>query len=105
MTWAESGGAASGMNCSQTDIVRLEVICSVDRMRQITCLMPCALFALAMLAATPISAATCESLSGIALKDTTITLAETVAAGAFTLPGSASRLRPQPSRLCRPSAV
>ena len=41
-----------------------------------------------MLNAAPASAATCESLASRILPDTTITLAQSVAAGAFTLPAS-----------------
>jgi feruloyl esterase len=46
-----------------------------------------ALFAaLAIFGATPLRAASCESLAALTLPDTTITLAQTVAAGAFTMP-------------------
>lgn len=41
----------------------------------------------AALSAAPMLAATCESLSSLALPDTTITSVQTVAAGAFTAPG------------------
>ena len=45
-----------------------------------------------LLAALPAVAATCESLSGAALPDTTITVAQSVPAGAFTPPyGNAHR--------------
>ncbi len=40
--------------------------------------------------ARPVSAATCESLSGLALPHTTITAAQSVPAGSFTPPGSAA---------------
>src|ERR1700736_3159898 len=45
---------------------------------------------IALLAATtaPAMFAACESISGLSLPGTTITLAETVAAGAFTLPSA-----------------
>ena len=41
---------------------------------------------LASLGATPAAAATCASLAGLALPDTTITTAEPVAAGTYTAP-------------------
>jgi feruloyl esterase len=43
-----------------------------------------AIFALLMLQSLPVAAATCESLASLKLPDATITLAESVAAGAFT---------------------
>src|ERR1700760_3980705 len=42
----------------------------------------------ALLCAAPAFSVTCESLSSLALPDTTITLAQPVAAGAFTAPGN-----------------
>src|SRR6266699_2752923 len=42
--------------------------------------------AMAVIAAAPATAASCESLASSALADTTITSARAVAAGAFTLP-------------------
>src|SRR5437867_8326617 len=39
-------------------------------------------------APTPVAAATCESLKSVSLENTTITLAETVAAGQFSLPAA-----------------
>lgn len=44
------------------------------------------LAALALAAQIPLAAATCESLASLAIPHTTITLAESVAAGEFTLP-------------------
>jgi feruloyl esterase len=44
------------------------------------------LFALALAAQLPLAAATCESLSSLAIPHTTITLAQSVAAGEFALP-------------------
>src|SRR5690349_20844741 len=41
----------------------------------------------ALLCALPAAAATCESLTALSLPDTTITMAQPVAAGAFTVPG------------------
>src|SRR5208337_2077628 len=43
-------------------------------------------FALALAAQIPLAAATCESLSSLSIPHTTITLAQSVAAGEFTLP-------------------
>ena len=43
------------------------------------------------LSATPARAATCESLASLKLSDTTITTAQTVAAGTFTAPGRGGR--------------
>ena len=43
--------------------------------------------AIALSSVIPAVAATCESLASLKLPDTTITLAQTVAAGAFTMPG------------------
>lgn len=45
------------------------------------------LAAIALSGATHATAATCESLASLTLPDTTITMAQTVAAGAFTMPG------------------
>src|SRR5437867_2935954 len=58
---------------------------------------PTMLLALAALAAAPALAATCESLASLTLPDTTITLAEPVAAGAFSAPS------PQPAKAAPPS--
>jgi feruloyl esterase len=50
------------------------------------------LFAIAACGAAPVfGAPTCESLISLKLKNTTITMAETVAAGAFTPPGPAGK--------------
>ena len=49
------------------------------------------LVALASAFAVSASAATCESLSGLKLQDTTITTAESVAAGAFTQPDAGGK--------------
>jgi feruloyl esterase len=49
-----------------------------------------------MFGATPAGAATCESLTGLSLPNTTITLAQTVSAGTFTPPGSTAG-QPNPS--------
>ena len=46
-----------------------------------------ALFAIAVLAAARANAATCESLASLTLPETTVTSAQTVAAGAFSMPG------------------
>jgi feruloyl esterase len=50
-------------------------------------LIPVALTLLPLLTANAAHAATCESLASLKLPDTTITMAQTVAAGAFTQPG------------------
>jgi hypothetical protein len=51
-------------------------------------LLACAALAVApMVATVPMSAASCESLASLKLSDTTITAAQTVPAGALTLPG------------------
>src|SRR5262245_63377089 len=47
--------------------------------------------ALVMFAAQPVAAATCESLSSLKLPDTTITTAQSVAAGAFKPAGGGGR--------------
>jgi hypothetical protein len=44
--------------------------------------------ATAVIAAEPATVASCESLASLVLLDTSITSAQSVAAGAFTLPGS-----------------
>jgi len=49
-------------------------------------ILPAALLGLIAFGAMPAFGATCESLSGLKLRDTTITLAQSVAAGAFTPP-------------------
>ena len=48
-----------------------------------------ALFATVVLGAAPAFAASCESLTSLSLPETTITLAQPVAAGTFTVPGAA----------------
>ena len=48
-----------------------------------------ALFATVVLGAAPAFAASCESLTSLSLPETTITLAQAVAAGTFTVPGAA----------------
>ena len=59
--------------------------------------------------ATPVAAATCESLTSLSLPNTTITLAQTVSAGTFTPPGStASQQNPPLAGLpsfCRVAAT
>ena len=45
--------------------------------------------------ATPVAAATCESLTRLSLPDTTITLAQTVSTGTFTPPGSTAAQQDQ----------
>jgi feruloyl esterase len=67
-----------------------------------------AIAAMAALTASPALAASCESLASIKLPNTTITLAKTVAAGAFTPPnpggpGAASQFSPLPG-FCRVAA-
>ncbi|MGD1097490.1 MAG: tannase/feruloyl esterase family alpha/beta hydrolase [Bryobacteraceae bacterium] len=47
----------------------------------------CALWVLACLTAVPAFAASCDSLAALALPDTTITMAQLVPAGQFSLPG------------------
>ena len=49
--------------------------------------LPAIVGAAMLLATPPASAATCEELAALKLPDTTITMAQTVAAGAFTQPG------------------
>ena len=46
-----------------------------------------------LLPAAPAAAATCESLATLVMPDTTITLAESHAAGPFTPPGSSTSLQ------------
>ena len=50
--------------------------------------MVCTVWVLACLSADPTFAASCESLAALALKDTTITMAELVPAGRFQAPGA-----------------
>ena len=52
------------------------------------------LVAFAIAGAVPALAATCESLASLALPNTRITLAQTVAAGSFMAPGAANPLQP-----------
>src|SRR5260370_40497978 len=47
----------------------------------------CALWVLAYLSGEPASASSCDSLAALALKDTTITMAQLVPAGQFSAPG------------------
>jgi feruloyl esterase len=54
-------------------------------------LVPAALISLLLASAGSAHAATCESLSSLKLQDATITMAQTVAAGAFTPPGRGGR--------------
>jgi Tannase and feruloyl esterase len=54
--------------------------------------------------AAPLAAATCDSLAGLKLADTTITSAATVAAGAFTLPVSLPSFKKLPA-FCRVQGV
>jgi feruloyl esterase len=49
--------------------------------------MTCALWVLVCLPAAPASASSCDSLAALALKDTTITMAQLVPAGQFSAPG------------------
>jgi tannase/feruloyl esterase len=57
-----------------------------------------------LLAAAPASAATCESLSGLTLPNTTIATAESVPAGPFTPPSTKTALRDLPA-FCRVAGV
>jgi feruloyl esterase len=50
-------------------------------------MMTCAMWVFACLAATPVLAATCDTLAALKLKDTTITTAQLVPAGQFSAPG------------------
>ena len=50
-------------------------------------MMKCAIFVLACLSAVPAFASSCDSLAALALKDTTITMAQLVPAGQFSVPG------------------
>ena len=50
--------------------------------------MVCTVWVLACASADPTFAASCESLAALALKDTTITMAELVPAGRFQAPGA-----------------
>src|SRR6266478_3810173 len=50
-------------------------------------MMKCAIFFLACLSAVPAFASSCDSLAALALKDTTITMAQLVPAGQFSVPG------------------
>ena len=59
------------------------------------------LLASAASAANPAFAASCESLAGLKLPNTTITLARPEAAGAFTPPGAAAGTKPVPVTFCR----
>jgi feruloyl esterase len=60
---------------------------NVKRMDAEKALFAALLLAVSISAATPALAASCESLNGLKLADTTITSAQTVAAGAFIPPG------------------
>lgn len=62
------------------------------------------LLILGVFCATPASAATCESLTSLALPDTTITLAQIVSAGAFTPPGGTQTIGNLPA-FCRVAAT
>src|SRR5262245_32054911 len=53
-----------------------------------TAVLTCAIAVVASLAAVPAAAATCDSLATLALKDTTVTAAQLVPAGRFSLPGA-----------------
>jgi feruloyl esterase len=53
-------------------------------------LMTCAFGILACLSAVPAFAGSCDSLTALALKDTTITMAQVVPAGQFSVPGQAA---------------
>src|SRR5215467_14580109 len=57
-------------------------------------------FAYLLLASLPIAAATCESLATLALPNTTIATAQSVAAGAFTPPGASRAMDTLPA-FCR----
>jgi len=59
------------------------------------------LLASAAFAGTPALAASCESLAGLKLPDTTITLAQSVAAGTFTPPEVLAAAKPIPVAFCR----
>src|SRR3989475_8748542 len=50
-------------------------------------MMKCAICVLACLSAVPAFASSCDSLAALALKDTTITMAQLVPAGQFSVPG------------------
>ena len=50
--------------------------------------MTCAIGVLVCLPAAPASASSCDSLAKLGLKDTTITLAQLVPAGQFSVPGA-----------------
>ena len=61
-----------------------------------------------VLAAARLEAASCESLASLTLPQTTVTVAEQIAAGAFVTPGpppSRSRAARGSSPRCRPSAA
>jgi feruloyl esterase len=68
----------------------------------------CAVLFVLVLSVTPASAATCESLAGLKLPNTTITSAQTVAAGEFTPPaggrGAPAPLKDLPA-FCRVTAT
>ena len=59
------------------------------------------LLASAASAANPALAASCEGLTGLKLPNTTITMAQPQAAGAFTPPGAAAGTKPVPVAFCR----
>jgi feruloyl esterase len=60
---------------------------------------------LALGGAAPAIAATCESLSSLALPHTTVTLAESLAAGGFSLPAGRSGASPALPAFCRVAAT
>jgi feruloyl esterase len=72
-------------------------------------ILTCAVCALAVLPAAPVSAASCESLAGLTLKDTTITTAQVVPAGQFTPPGGGAARGGNPykgvAEFCRVAAT
>ena len=73
-------------------------------------LLLCAALAVApMLAPTPMLAASCESLAGLKLSDTTIVMAQVVATGAFSRPQVGASISEQaftnPVAFCRVAAT
>src|SRR5450631_4276171 len=64
--------------------------------------------AIALICPAATHAATCERLASLKLPDTTITLAQTVAAGAFSMPAGGFRATVSPASLpafCRVAAT
>ncbi len=96
---ARHAGALSAAGCMLTD---LEATMKIPTIASALCVS-------AILPAAPARASSCESLAALALKDTTITMAQLVPAGQFSLPGERQGRGPNPykdlSEFCRVAAT